>query len=304
MDNPASRVITVSESVRRLDIYLKEASGMSRPRCRKLIDSGGVLVNGVIQRKYHRTVRRGDILEYNRMAKEKNGIKPFAVRLEIVHKENDLIAVNKPAGMLTHPTKFGETDTLVNGVKEMYPESSVHAVNRLDRDTSGIVAVALGREKAKELSGLIMAGKFRKQYLSLVHGRIVKKGKIEKEISRGGSGARSRRVVEAGGMSALTEYEPAEIYKEATLLKIIIVTGRTHQIRAHMKFIKHPCVGDPVYGDTVLDQGLFKGEAPKRQMLHAASLSFQTSPGRDSTGINAPLPEDMSKALEYLRERK
>lgn len=173
-------------------------------------------------------------------------------------------------------------------------------MNRLDRDTSGIVLIALTAEKAGELSGLIMDKAVHKQYLCLVHGSVAKRGRIENQLSTGGSGAKSRNVVKSGGSSALTYYEPVKHFGGATLLKVIIKTGRTHQIRAHMKFIKHPCVGDAVYGDKLLDKKLLGAEAPKRQMLHAAFLSFTCGAGKEITEITAPMPMDFLGALAGL----
>jgi 23S rRNA pseudouridine1911/1915/1917 synthase len=248
-------------------------------------------------------VRPGDVVDFESEIREKPVLMPHKTRLEIIFQDKDLIAVNKQAGMLTHPTKFRETDTLVNAVKELYPERSIHAVNRLDRDTSGIVLIALSAEKAGELSAIIMDRSVHKEYLCLVHGAVIKKGKIENNISKGGRGAKSRNVVKTGGMPAQTYYEPVEHFNGAVLLKIVIKTGRTHQIRVHMKFIKHACVGDPVYGNTDMDKKLFGDAAPKRQMLHAALMSFKDKNGA-KTEIKAGLPDDFIKAIGYIKNKK
>jgi 23S rRNA pseudouridine1911/1915/1917 synthase len=288
----------------RLDLYIKDAASVSRTIARAMIDAGKVIVNSEVQSKYHRTVRHGDDVSY--VCKEKPGIEvvPHTIPLDIVHEGVSYIAVNKPAGMLTHPTRFGEQDTLVNAVKALYPSNTIHAINRLDRFTSGIVLVALDKITAEKLASLIVKRKVYKEYACLVHGKINKKGTIDLALSEGGGGAKSREVVEEGGMRAFTEYEPIEVFDTATLLRIIIKTGRTHQIRAHMKFIKHPVIGDPVYGDKGLDDSLFtSGNAPTRQMLHAAVMEFILSPGEKKTIIKARYPADINAALDIVRRK-
>jgi 23S rRNA pseudouridine1911/1915/1917 synthase len=286
----------------RLDLYLRKAASVTRVAARKMIDEGCVWVNSSLQKKWHRMVRPGDVVGFEAEIRKKTALMPYKTRLEIIFEGEDLIAVNKPAGMLTHPTKFRETDTLVNAVKELYPERSIHAVNRLDRGTSGIVLIALTPEKAGELSAMIMNKNIYKEYLCLVHGKIQKKGNIENYISKGGDGAKSRDVVNTGGNLAQTYYEPVKHFSGATLLKVIIKTGRTHQIRAHMKYIKHPCAGDPVYGDAELDKRLFGEAAPKRQMLHASLMDFKDEKG-GGIEIKAGLPDDFVFILGYLKEK-
>lgn len=207
--------------------------------------------------------------------------------------------------MLTHPTKFGETDTLVNAVKDIYPDRTIHAVNRLDKLTSGIVLVALDKKTAGELSDMIEKRLVHKEYSCLVHGRLNKSGRIDLAISEGGNGARLRETVSKGGMSALTFYEPLEICDKATLLKVVIKTGRTHQIRAHMKSIGHPVIGDPVYGDKDKDIALFgSAAAPERQMLHAGFMEFRPHAGAERISIKAPMPEDFLAAIEAAGKKK
>lgn len=123
MDNSVARTSRVSRTPVRLDIYLKEAAGVTRASARKMIDSGRVFVNSSNQKKWHRLVRPGDVVDYEVFIKERKALKPFITGLEIIHRGRDFIAVNKPAGMLTHPTKFREADTLVNAVMALYPGS-------------------------------------------------------------------------------------------------------------------------------------------------------------------------------------
>lgn len=294
-----TRLIKVSSGgEKRLDIYLKDAVPVARNRARAMIDSGTVFVNGEKQSKYHRLVRCGDDIRFDFQVKTGIEINPFDKELEIVYEGNDFIAVNKPAGMIVHPTGYGEQDTLVNAAANLKRGETVHAINRLDRDTTGIVLLAFDKKKAAQLAELIKGRNVYKEYACLVHGRVAGKGNIEMEISNGGSGAKCRQAVESGGKSAATVYEPKEYFKGATLLKVIIKTGRTHQIRAHMKFIKHPIIGDKTYGDPQLDEKLLGDNTPKRQLLHAGLMEFKLN--KQLMSITAPLPEDFKTALEKL----
>ncbi len=260
----------------RLDNYLKVIASVTRQQARKMIDWGYVTVNGQVQKKYHRIIRDSDDVSYKYYKKIPVEITPFEKKLEIIYQGPGFIAVNKPAGMIVHPTGYRETDTLVNAVKAMYPENTIHAINRLDRDTTGIVLVALNSKTAAALVKLMMKRKIHKEYLCLVHGRLEKKGEITAEIARNGEGRAIRNVVESGGLTAHTIYEPLKINENSTILKVILKTGRTHQIRSHMKHIGHPVVGDKTYGDRALDIKLL-GEAnlPAGQLLHAYKMEFE-----------------------------
>ncbi|MBN2753842.1 MAG: RluA family pseudouridine synthase [Candidatus Goldbacteria bacterium] len=294
-----TRLIKVSSGgEKRLDIYLKDAVPVTRNRARAMIDGGRVFVNGEIQSKYHRLVRCGDDVQFDFQVKTGIEINPFEKELEVVYEGDNFIAVNKPAGMIVHPTGYGEQDTLVNAAANMKRGDTVHAINRLDRDTTGIVLLAFDKKKAAELAQLIKGRNIYKEYTCLVHGRVAGKGNINLEISNGGNGAKCRQAVETGGKSAATVYEPKENYKGATLLKVIIKTGRTHQIRAHMQFIKHQIIGDKTYGDPQLDEKLLGDNGPKRQLLHAGLMEFKLN--KQLVSITAPLPEDFKSALEAL----
>jgi 23S rRNA pseudouridine1911/1915/1917 synthase len=295
-----NRLLKASVSgTKRLDMYIKEAAAITRKQARAMIDSGLVSVNSEKQKKYHRIIRTGDDISYDIMVKEKEIIKPYETRLDIIYHGDSMIAVNKPAGMLTHPTKFCEENTLVNALKAAYPENTIHAVNRLDRFTSGIVLAALDAKMAAELSGLILKKKVYKEYVCLVHGKINRAGIVDLNLSSGGNGAKTREVVFSGGKQANTTYEPVEIYNCVTFLRIVIKTGRTHQIRAHMKYINHPVVGDPVYGNREMDLKVFGAEnAPERQLLHARLMEFVLPLDNKKYSFTAPLPEDIKLALK------
>ena len=239
-----------------------------------MIENGLVSVNGVVQNKHHKSVKNGDDVEFDVLVKEKTEAAAYDAPLEIIYRGEGFAAVNKPAGMITHPTKHRETNTLLNAAVAAFKTKHIHVINRLDKDTSGIVLLALDSKTASELGYLVKTRQIYKEYACVVHGVIKKPGRIEAEISEGGDGAKSRTAGK-GGKAALSFYEPVSGNEKATLLKVIIKTGRTHQIRAHMKYIGHPIAGDRVYGDAEKDSNLFGTEKlPDGQMLHAAKTEF------------------------------
>lgn len=269
------RLVRVSSPCKiRIDNYIKNSASVTRQAARDMIETGRVLVNGAVQLKHHKSVKNGDDVEFDEIVKEKREAPAFDTGLDIIYEDVGFAAVNKPAGMITHPTKHGEKNTLLNAAISKFKTRTIHIINRLDKDTSGIVLLALDRKTASELSFLVKSRQVYKEYACVVHGVINKPGRIEAEISKGGDGAKSR-TAGMGGKEALSFYEPVSGNEKATLLKVVIKTGRTHQIRAHMKYIGHPIAGDRVYGDAGKDKELFKdGSVPAGQMLHAARMEF------------------------------
>lgn len=265
----------VAGSGTRLDMFLKTAASVTRLHAREMIDQRLVWVNNQVQTKYHRIIRNTDDVRYMYYARNPVTVTPCDLPIDIIYKNNDFIAVNKEAGMLVHPTAHRDTNTLANAVKSLYPESTIHVINRLDRETTGIVIVALNKETACVLTKIMAGRGIHKEYLCLVHGRVAAAGEITAQLSKNSREARIRTVVAAGGQSAHTLYEPVKKNKTTTLLKVILKTGRTHQIRTHMKHIGHPVVGDKSYGDMALDIKLLGAVNPQPgQMLHAHKMEF------------------------------
>jgi 23S rRNA pseudouridine1911/1915/1917 synthase len=259
----------------RLDMFIKTTACVTRLQAREMIDQGLVWVNMQVQRKYHRIIKKSDDVRYMYYDWNPVAVIPCELPLKIIFKNKDFIAVDKEAGMLVHPTSHRETNTLANAVKAMYPESTIHVINRLDRDTSGIVIVALNKETASVLSKIMMSRSVYKEYLCLVHGTITEAGEITAELSKTSYKSEICTVVSTGGQSAHTVFEPVGKNKTTTLLKVILKTGRTHQIRTHMKHIGHPVVGDKTYGDKELDIKLLGADNPQPgQMLHAHKMEF------------------------------
>lgn len=282
----------------RLDMFLKTAAGVTRLHAREMIDQGLVWVNMQVQRKYHRIIRNADDVRYMYYARNPVDVIPFEFPLKIIYKNKDFIAVNKEAGMLVHPTAHRDTNTLANAVKSIYPENTIHVINRLDRDTTGIVIVALNKETASILTKIMVGRGIHKEYLCLVHGRIKAAGEVTAQLSKNSREAKIRTVVTSGGQSAHTLFEPVSKNKTTTLLKVILKTGRTHQIRTHMKHIGHPVVGDRTYGDMALDIKLLGADNPQPgQMLHAYKMEFVIPGTGEIINLTAEPPWNRKKTI-------
>jgi 23S rRNA pseudouridine1911/1915/1917 synthase len=192
-----------------------------------------------------------------------------------------------------HPTAHRDTNTLANAVKSLYPENTIHVINRLDRDTTGIVVVALNKETASVLTKIMVSRNIHKEYLCMVHGRIASAGEITAQLSKNSREAKIRTIVSSGGQSAHTLFEPVRKNKTTTLLRVILKTGRTHQIRTHMKHIGHPVAGDRLYGDLALDIKLFGPDNPQPgQMLHAHKMEFVLPGTNERINLTAEPPWD------------
>lgn len=269
------RLVRVSSACKiRLDNYIKNAASLTRQEAQAMIEAGGVSVNGAVQVKCHKSVKNGDNVEFEEVVKRKREVQGFDGVLDILHSGEGFAAVNKPAGMITHPTKHAERDTLLNAAVAKFKKRGIHIINRLDKETSGIVLLAFDRKTAAELYFLVKSRQVYKEYACVVHGDVNKPGRICAEISGGGGGAK-RRTAGEGGKEAVSFYEPVAGNGKITLLKVVIKTGRTHQIRAHMGYIGHPIAGDRSYGDAKKDEELFKdSEMPAGQLLHASKMEF------------------------------
>lgn len=222
----------------------------------KRVKYGGILLFGepVTVRK---TVTNGDEIEIVLRSKKSSDITPMNIDIRVIYEDEYLVALDKPTNMPTHPSRGNSLPTLANAVMGMYGEDfTFRAINRLDRDTSGIVIVAKDQHTASILSRDMKAGKFKKKYRCLVAGLPkASKGLIDAPIERECEGS-IKRVVREDGKHALTEYKVIEYDGKNSLLEIILHTGRTHQIRVHMAHIGVPLVNDFLYG-TVSDNQYF-----------------------------------------------
>lgn len=259
---------TVEDSLDGIKIvdYLKRALGLSVSLVKK-VKFGGVFINGV-NVHMRAIVHTGDEVLVKLPEEQSENIRPKEIALDIVYEDEYLIAINKPSGMPTHPSRGNSLTTLAEGVMAyFYPESFVfRAVNRLDRDTSGIVIIAKDAVTADKLSREMKRGGFVKKYSALVSGvPSPREAIIDAPIERIEEG-NIKREVRPDGKRAVTEYKVLRVLDDGnSILDITLHTGRTHQIRVHMAYIGHPLLYDFLYGERA------EGEIYK---LHARSIEF------------------------------
>jgi 23S rRNA pseudouridine1911/1915/1917 synthase len=226
-------------------------------------------------------------------------LKPQNIPLEIVYEDDDVIVVNKPQGMVVHPAPGHPDGTLVNALLAHGPLSSINGVirpgivHRIDKDTSGLLMVAKNDLAHQSLAAQLKAKTTIREYIALVHGVIEEeKGTIDAPLGRSKNDRKKQAVIE-GGRHAVTHFEVLARFANYTLVKCILETGRTHQIRVHMKYIGHPVAGDPLYGP----KKTLKGAG---QFLHAKKLGFKQPTTGKLLIFEAPLPEIFQKTLATL----
>jgi len=296
----------------RLDVYLAaRIEGWSRVRLQRLIEDGDVMVNGRIAKASYK-LRASDEVEAELTPPTAANFAPENLPLEIVFEDDDLVVVNKPAGMVVHPAAGINSGTLANALAYHFTQLSSHAgavrpglVHRLDKDTSGLLVVAKNEEVHEKLADQFRAREVFKSYIALVHG-VVKEntGSIDQPIARDARN-RTRMAVLRGGRPALSLYRVRRRYNRFTLLDVEIKTGRTHQIRVHLAWLKYPLVGDEVYGggrDNSVRNTTLRAAIRKlnRQFLHAEQLGFSHPRSGQKLRFDAPLPADLDAFLREL----
>jgi 23S rRNA pseudouridine1911/1915/1917 synthase len=278
----------------RLDRFLAEPLG-SRARAQSLIDSSRVRVDGRVRQKRH-LLEPGEVIE----VEPDEQLPPVAASVEvpfgIAYEDESLLVVDKPAGVVVHPARGHWTGTLaqalagrIAGGEEAWRAGIVH---RLDRDTSGLLVVAKSDEVHRKLKAALAARRIRREYLALVEGRPpARTGTVDAPIGRHRRERTLMSIDTDDGREARTHFTLERALPEASLLGIVLDTGRTHQIRVHMAAIGHPVCGDPQYGTP----GLYGLE---RQFLHAARLAFEHPATAEPVDVFSSLPEDLAAALE------
>lgn len=272
---------------------LKEYFGFSKGTVSGLKQNGGIFVNGENVTVRHE-LKENDILTIRFEDEKSDNIVPVPVELDIIYEDEDILAVNKPSGMATHPSFKHYTDTLANGVCYKYRNESFtfRAVNRLDLETSGIVIIAKNRNSAYKLGEQIKEGKIQKFYYAVCKGILNEKaGFIDKPIARKSESVILRGVSDSGKF-ALTEYKVIS-EGENSLLEIRPKTGRTHQIRVHFSYIGHPIVGDPLYG---------KKENDERLMLHCGKMIFRHPITGKKMTFFAKISDEFYKKTEKVKK--
>lgn len=290
----------------RLDHYLSELyENFSRSHIQTFIKKGNVLVNGEIKKPSYK-VKFNDKIELEEPEIEKIEIKPQDIALDIVYEDENMLVVNKPSGMLTHPTEKETENTLVNALLYKYGEnlSDINGifrrgiVHRLDRNTSGLLMIAKNNKTHEYLAEQIKERLIEKKYLAIAKGRInYDFGTIDYPVGRNPRHPEKMAVVEDGKPS-LTGFDVIKKFREATYVELDLKTGRTHQIRVHLSHIKHPIINDTLYG-----AGVFKVRT-QEQVLQSYKLRFTKPFTSDTIELEIEPDEKIEKVLRYLESQK
>jgi len=296
----------------RIDAFLaSRIPNWSRARLQRLIESDDVLVNNKTTKPAYR-LRVGDVLEIELTAPESESFTPENIPLDVVYEDDALIVINKPAGLVVHPAAGIHSGTLANALAYHFQNLPSGAnpvrpgiVHRLDRDTSGLLVVAKTPEAMEHLSDQFRDRTVFKSYVALVHGRVdAESGSINQPLARDPSN-RTRMAVVRGGRTALSLYKIRRRYQRFTLLDVELKTGRTHQIRVHLAWLKHPVVADETYGggrdNTIQDaQQRSRIRNLGRHFLHAERLGLTHPTTGQRLEFCAPLPNELSELLDHL----
>jgi 23S rRNA pseudouridine1911/1915/1917 synthase len=308
MTQPGQRRVPVPEGLdgERLDSALARLFGLSRAKAAELIGDGSVLVNGRPAAKSDR-VPAGEWLEVTLPAPVTAQPRPEPVPgLVVVYEDDDIVVVDKPPGVAAHPTPGWNGPTVLQGLLAAGHTIATSGaaerqgiVHRLDATTSGLMVVAKSERAYSALKRAFRDREVDKIYHALVQGHPDPlRGTVDAPIARHPSGD-GRFAVVAGGRPSVTHYDTLEAFRAASLAEIVLETGRTHQIRVHMAAIRHPCVGDRMYGaDPVLAARL----GLTRQWLHAVRLGFAHPADGHRVEFTSEYPPDLSRALDLLRD--
>ena len=288
------------EKTERLDKVLTGELGLSRTTIQSWLKAGLISVNGEVVKSNYKA-QSGDEVTILRKEEEVITIQPENIPLDIVFEDDSLILVNKPSGMVVHPSKGHYSGTLVNALlyhsnslsdstsEEIYRPGLVH---RIDKDTSGLLVIAKNNDVHQKLAEQIAENKMNREYIAIVDGHFAHEtGVVDAPLSRHQTN-RLKRVVEKGGKNAITHFEVLDSFSNYSLVSCRLETGRTHQIRAHMEFIKHPIVNDPLYhpkGKNATEFG---------QFLHARTLSFTHPLTGETLNFQVEPPKEFAEFIQ------
>ena len=300
MDEPV-RLVIDNELTGRIDKQLgHHFSQYSRSQLQRWIEDGHVQVNGQpVKPKYK--LAAGDVVTIEPEKPKKIDLVPENIPLDIVYEDDDVIVVNKPQGMVVHPAPGHPDHTLVNALLYHSPLSTINGefrpgiVHRIDKDTSGLLMVAKNDMAHRSLAAQLKAKTNEREYVALVHGVIKEdQGAVDAPLGRSPKDRKKQAVV-ADGRHAVTHFRVLRRYRHYTLVACRLETGRTHQIRVHMKYIGHPLAGDPLYGPRKTLPG-------NGQYLHARLLGFKHPQTGEQLTFTAPLPPYFQQMLDKLDE--
>lgn len=295
--------IDENDENKRLDSYLAEITpDLSRSKIQSFIKSGAVKINNTIKKPSY-SLKENDKIEFETPEQKSLTIQPQNIPLDIVYEDENMLVVNKPSGMLTHPTALERENTLVNALLYKYGEnlSDINGefrrgiLHRLDRNTSGLLMIAKNNNAHEFLANQIKGHTLTKKYRAIVKG-VIKENEFEINLPIGRKPNQPHKMmVREDGKQSLTNIRVLKRFKEHTYIELTLITGRTHQIRVHMSHIKHPVYNDTLYG---AGQGKVKTE---EQVLQSFYLSFTKPFGNEIIELKIEPDEKINKVLKYLR---
>lgn len=300
-------IIDYNDDGKRIDLFLSEImSDISRSKIQSQIKKGTILVNNKAVKPSY-TLSENDIITCSDFETELNYIPPQNIPLDIIYEDDNMLVVNKPSGMLTHPTTTEKENTLVNALKFKYGEnlSDINGdfrrgiLHRLDRNTSGLLMVAKNNPTHEFLANQIKEKTAIRKYLAVVKGVIDEDLILDYPIGRHKTQPQKMDVVfDEKGKPSLTELKILEKFKEATFVELTLKTGRTHQIRVHLSHIGHP-----VYNDTLYGFGKVKIKT-EEQVLEAYKLKFTKPFSNEIIELEIPMDEKLTRVLNYLKQNE
>ena len=296
-------IVEINDSGKRIDKYLNENTEYTRSKIQKMIENGNILVNDVKVKDSYK-VKENDYITIEAL-EETTDILPENIPLDIYYEDDDLIVVNKPSGMVVHPAPGNYTGTLVNAL--IYHTNNLSKVNtnirpgivhRIDADTSGLLLVAKNDKAHNILAEAIQKKEVVREYIALVEGIIMEDtATIDAPIGRDKKDRKKMTVTSENSKDAVTHIRVLERYKDSTLIRCKLETGRTHQIRVHLSYIGYPVVNDPVYGHKKLIDKDFG------QMLHAEKLGFIHPTTKEYMEFTAEPPKRFQEILNIYKEK-
>ncbi|MES9990534.1 MAG: 23S rRNA pseudouridine(1911/1915/1917) synthase RluD [Candidatus Thiodiazotropha sp.] len=309
---PTRSVVIPAESAgRRLDqVLCDQFPEYSRSRLQQWIKLGLVELDGAPCKAKQR-IRGGELIMLQPIPQEEVDDQAQAIDLDILYEDQQLLVINKPPGLVMHPAAGNPDGTLLNGLLNHHPPLQqvprAGIVHRLDKETSGLLVVAKTLQSQHALVEQLQARRVKREYLAIVQGQMIAGGTVDAPIGRH-SGNRLRMAVNERGKQAITHYRIEQRFTAHSLLRVSLETGRTHQIRVHMHHIRHPLLGDPLYGGRlklppgISDELRSALQSFRRQALHATRLELLHPESGEQVAWEAPTPSDMRNLIALLAE--
>lgn len=297
-------VIKENNDILRIDKYLMNNTDISRSKIQEMIKQGLILLNGK-KVKSSMMLKLNDEIEIIGKLEEKTNANPEPMDLDILYEDDDLMVINKPSGLVVHPSSGHFSGTLVNGLlahtnslSDTNGDVRPGIVHRIDKDTSGLIVVAKNNKAHEKLAMQLKDKTLSRIYVALVHGKINHDtGTIDAPIGRDVNDRKKMCVTDENSKEAITHFKVLERFKNASLIECKLETGRTHQIRVHMNYINHPIVNDPVYG--------YKRKTTEfGQMLHAKEIGFIHPTTEEYMSFKCNPPKEFEEIVNIYKNEK